>query len=312
MFVTTYLYSRQHPDAHWLWTAALPAFLLETLFYLASVFENTRVWFASAVPAFRARAGLLWISALLPYLIWALGTRTFLPNAFYLLALLSGVFVFWHVFLPRRIVYDAGFLIVAAVPLITRFFPRIYRSPDIHLLHADILGHLMWIRLGLIAILLLREWDPGPVGLWPRPREWRIGLLWFGAGIVPIVGASLAVHDVVFAPRPGSWWQIGIFGLGTFLAFLWVGTLGEDLFFMGVVERGLSRGWKSNAPAVLTSSLLFGTAHLWFRDFPDWRRALVVVLLGLFCNAAYVQSGSIRASMVTHACTVATWRMFFR
>ena len=314
MLIAAFYYSNGHSPSTWIWAAALPAFLCETLFYLGSAFENTRNRFANlfaGLRAARAKAGLLWLSALIPYLIFSLSAGTFQRNAFYLLALLTAVFCFWHAILPRRLAFDIGFLVIAAAPFITRVFARIYRSPDPHL-RVDILGHLMWIRLGLVAILVLREWNPGPVGLWPNRREWRTGFLWFALGIAPIAIASVAIHDTHFQPLAGPWWQILAIAIGTFLGFLWVVALGEELFFRGVIERGLLNSWRSPVAAVFVSSLFFGSAHLWFRPFPDWRRATVALLLGLFCGTAYIQSGSVRASIVTHSLVVVTWRLFFK
>lgn len=310
LFVVALYLSKQHPQSHWVLTAALPAFLLEAVFYLASMFEQTRIWF-SRIDSKRSQAAMLWISAVLPYIVFSFASGTFERNAFYLLALLCGVLSFWYAQAPRRIAYDIGFLVIAAAPVIERVFGRIYQSPD-GLLRIDILGHLMWIRLGVMALLVLREWDPGPFSFWPRSSEWRIGLLWYAAVLVPIVLVALAVHDVRFAPLHDSWWRVALIAAGTFFGILWVVALAEELFFRGVIERALYDTWQSPVLAVLISALVFGLAHLSFHQFPDWRRALVATVLGLACGIAYLQTGSVRAPMVTHAFVVATWRVFFK
>jgi membrane protease YdiL (CAAX protease family) len=303
-------YTREYPSLHWILTAALPAFMVETLFYLGSLFENSRRWFASLGGA-RRQAALLWLSALLPYLIFSIGAGVVTRNGFYLLALLSGILAFWHAVLPRRLAYDAGFLIVAAAPFITKVFSRIYVSPDQHL-KVDILGHLMWIRLGLISLLVFREWDPGPIGLWPKKREWLIGTLWFVLMILPISFTALELHDVRFSPLPYPWWKIAGIAVGTFFGFLWVVSLAEELFFRGFIQRALLDSAKSPVLAILVTAVLFGSVHLWFHQFPNWQRSAVVVILGIGCGLAYLQTGSIRASMVTHALTIVCWRILFK
>jgi membrane protease YdiL (CAAX protease family) len=309
---TAFFYSQQHPDFHWIWTAALPAFLLETLFYLGSVFENTRAAFNAAFPDSRTKSIVLWFSALLPYLIFALSARTFLPNAFYLLAGLTAVLAFWHTVFPRRLAYDIGFLVIAAIPFITRIFGRLYRSPDNHI-RVDVLGHLMWIRLGILALLLLREWDAGPVSLWPTRREWKAGAIWFVAGILPVSVVALALHSVHFVPvaslTAASWWRSVGIAIGTFVGAFSVLTLGEELLFRGVIERAVLDYSGSTMAAVAISSLLFGGSHLWFNHFPNWPWVVVTTVLGIFCGLAYVQTGSIRASMVTHSLTIVVWRV---
>lgn len=303
-------FSRQYPQASWILSAALPAFLLEIAFYLAAMFESTRILF-SRLDSRRAQSSLLWLTAILPYIVFSFASATFERNAFYLLALLTGVLAFWYAQAPRRIAWDIGFLVIAAAPIILRVFTRIYQPPS-GPLRLDILGHLMWIRLGALALLVVREWDPGPLSLWPQAREWRIGLLWYAAVLVPLIAVALALHDVRFAAWHGSWWRVAVVAAGTFFAVLWVVALGEELFFRGVVERALLQTGSSPVAAIVLSALLFGAAHLWFHQFPDWRRAIVAAVLGLACGVAYWQAGSIRAPMVTHAFVVVTWRVFFK
>jgi hypothetical protein len=310
LLIAAVFYSKQHPHSHWIMTAALPAFLLEALFYLASVFEETRLWFATFRPK-RLQAAVLWLSAILPYLILSLGAGTFQRNAFYVLLMLTGVLAFWHAVLPRRVAYDIGFFLVAAAPLITHVFTRIYVAPEARP-QVDVLGHLMWLRLGILALLVLREWDPGAFGLWPTGREWRLGFLYFLISILPIAGLSLALHDTHFGLTAGPWWQIAGNGIVTFFGIFWVVALGEDLLFQGVIAQAIRKAWNSQWMAVLISAALFGSAHLWFHQFPNWRRALVVMVLGITCSLLYFRSGSVRAPMVTHALVVVTWRLLFR
>jgi membrane protease YdiL (CAAX protease family) len=291
-------------------SAALPAFLLEISFYLATMFESTREAFAR-ISSRRSQAALLWISALVPYLVFSFAAGTFTRNAFYLLAALTAVFSFWYAVLPKRFAYDAGFIVIAAAPILLRVFPRIYFAPDSHV-RVDILGHLMWIRIGVLALLVLRGWNPGPFSLWPRASEWRSGLLWFVVFILPIVALALSLHDVRFEPLHGEWWQIAGIAVGTFLGILWVVALGEELFFRGVIERAFLNTWASPVLAILLSAVLFGAAHLWFHEYPNWRRACVTGLLGIACGISYWRSGSVRAPMVTHAMVVTTWRLFFK
>lgn len=310
MFAAALFYSRLHSPSHWIMSAALPAFLVEAVFYLGSGFEATRAWF-SRIDSPRAQAGILWISALLPYLVFSFAAGTFQRNAFYLLAALCAVLSFWYVVLPRRFAYDAGFLVLAAAPVILRVFQRIYRSPDNHVA-IQILGHLMWIRLGIAALLILRQWDPGAFSFWPKREEWKTGALYYLLVLVPIAALAMGLHDVRFAPLQGAWWRIAGIAIGTFFGILWVVALGEELFFRGVIERALLNSRAPPIVAVLVSALVFGSAHLWFHRFPDWRRALVAGVLGVACGLAYLRTGSVRAPMVTHAFVVATWRVFFR
>ncbi len=286
-------------------TAALPAFCIEAIFYLAAGFRETRNWFAR-IPSLHAQAGLLWLSAPLPFLVFSLAAGTFDRHAFYLLAGLTAVFAFWYAVSPQRFAYDFGFLVIAAAPVLLHVFPRIYRSPDEHL-HIDILGHLMWIRLGIMALLVLRGWNPGPFTFWPRAREWKSGAVYYALAVVPLVCFSLMLHDARFEPLHGAWWQIAGAGVGTFFGILWVVALSEELFFRGFLERALLDSWRSPALPIALSAILYGCAHL-----PNWRHALVVMLLGVALGTVYWRTGSVRSPMVTHALVVTTWRVLFK
>ncbi len=313
LFVIAAVYSNQRPQSHWIMTVALPTFLIEAIFYLGSVFDETRAWFSRGFGRVRSpqlQAAVLWLSALLPYLVFSLGAGTFQRNAFYLLAALCAIVAFWYAILPRRITYDIGFLIVAAAPVILRVFPRIYRAPDERI--AELLGHLMWIRLGIAALLVLREWNPGPFSFWPRAREWKIGVIYYLLVLIPVALLGIGIQDVQYAPLHSAWWRVAGIAIGAFFGILWVTALSEELFFRGFLERALLNSWGSPVLAVFISALLYGSSHLWAHRFPDWRAASVAALLGIACGMAYIQTGSVRAPMVTHALVVATSRVFFK
>lgn len=272
--------------------------------------ESTRAVFAR-VRSMRTQALLLFVSALLPYLIFSIGAGTFQRHAFFLLAGLVAVLTFWYLVLPHRWAYDFGFLVVAAAPVILKVFKVIYVSPLPHL-QLDFLGHLMWIRVGLIALVCFRKWDAGPIGLWPNWAEWRTGVFWFAVMVLPLIAVALGIHDLRWAPHAGSVWRVSGLVLATFFGVLWVVALSEELFFRGFVERALLDARAGPFWAIGISTLLYGCSHLWFSRFPDWRQSTVAGILGIGCGVAYWRTGSIRASMVTHALAVTTWRALFR
>ena len=290
--------------------AALPAFCAEAIFYIAVGFPEARGWFAR-MPSRRTQAAGLWASALAPYLLFSLGSGTFERHAFTLLIGLTGVLSFWYAILPRRWAYDVGFLVIAGAPVLLRVFQRIYLTPDGHL-GIEILGHLMWIRVALSALLILRQWDPGPFGFWPQVREWKAGLLYYGLIVIPVVALGLALHVVRWEPLHGEWWQVLGIAVGTFWGMLWVVAFSEELFFRGLVERAILNRRRSPGLAIGASAVLYGSVHLWYRTFPNWRYAVVVTLLGIALGTAYWRSGSVRGPMVTHALMVTTWRVLFR
>ena len=140
-----------------------------------------------------------------------------------------------------------------------------------------------------------------------RVADWYDPILTFAYCAV-IAGL---VHLVSFAPRQGDAWKVAGIAIGTFFGILWVVAFSEELFFRGVIAKAVLR-WKSSIfLAILVSSLLFGSVHLWYHDFPNWKMAVIAAIAGCFFARAYFGSGSVRAAMVTHALTVVTWRMLF-
>ena len=62
--------------------------------------------------------------------------------------------------------------------------------------------------------------------------------------------------------------------------------------------------------ALAISRVAFGITHLWFSPFPNWKFAILASVCGVFYGSAYLKARAVRASMVTHAPTVAAWRTF--
>lgn len=202
----------------------------------------------------------------------------------------------------RRFRYGWAVLVaLAAAPVLLKAFRPLY--PPAGELRMEFLGQLMWIRTTLATIL--RDWQPEGVGFgfWPEPREWKTGLRYFLL-LAPVVLALALATGFASPQRPeGPWAMTLAKAAGTFFGILWVVALSEEFFFRGLLQPRIGL-WAASA--------LFGLAHLGFREFPNWRFALVAAVAGVFYGLAYRAGGGIRAAMVTHACTVALWRTFFR
>ena len=279
------------------------ALLLELSLYAALAFQETRDriarlgrWLPSALIA----------SAAVPYLVYAWPTGMFDVRALGELLALAGAASAWYYVLPHRRIADAAFLVFMAAVVLARLFDRIYASP-VDGLDVQILGHLLWIRLGITALLLVRRLDGIGFGFWPSRREWLIGLRQF-AILLPLAAALLYGLDFARLNLDAAPWGMAPF---TFFGILWVVALSEEFFFRGLLLRWLA-DWLGTVPGLVIASLAFGAVHLSFREFPNWRFAALAALAGLFYGRAYLQGNGIRAAMVTHALMVTTWRTLFR
>jgi membrane protease YdiL (CAAX protease family) len=246
----------------------------------------------------------------IPYLIEAMRTRTFHLISFVELLALILVAAFWYVWIRRNMLVDFLFLCFMAAVYLSRPFDHIYGQPAPHVA-LGILGQLMWIRLGLMAVLSLRSLDDARFGFVPTPEEWRIGAQHF-LFFLPIGGAlAYLVRLGRFHLQPLPWWKFGLFLVLMFWGILWVVSLAEEFFFRAFLQRVIARGTHSETVGLLSAAVLFGLAHLPFRKFPNWRLAIVAGALGIFCGLSLLRARSVRASMVTHALVATTWRMFF-
>lgn len=256
------------------------------------------------------RAFLLTASAVLPYLIESLRLGTFRFTSFLLLLALTGIAAFWYALMRPSPAADLLFLILMGGVYLSKALPEIYVRPQAHL-QLEILGKLMWIRLGVMAVLSLRRIDNVRFGFLPSSSEWRIGIEQF-LYFLPVGG--LAIYFLRFAhfrPVPMVWWKFALFVPATFVGILWVVALAEEFFFRGFLQQVVSRGLHSEGAGLVITAALFGTVHLPFRFFPNWRFAVLAAIAGLFYGISFLRSRSIRASMVTHALVVTTWRSLF-
>lgn len=218
-----------------------------------------------------------------------------------LLGAMAAAFVLLSPALRRTRHGWAALVALAAAPVLFKAFHPLY--PPAGELRMEFLGQLMWIRTTLLTIL--RDWDPpgAGFGFWPEPREWRIGLRYF----LLLAPAALAMSLATGFARPawpeGPWPVEALRVAATFFGILWVVALSEEFFFRALLQPRIGL-WAASA--------LFGLVHLGFREFPNWRFAAVAAVAGVFYGLAYRTGGGIRASMVTHACTVVFWRTFFR
>jgi membrane protease YdiL (CAAX protease family) len=292
------------PEVAW---AVLPAFLLEVVLYVLS-----------GVPAVRERLTemadsriALLLTALAPasYALLSLPLGVFDPLHLGAVTLMGAMASFWYVTLPRSLGADLGYLALIAAPILFKTFDQFYPDPTPRV-PGQIVGALMWYRTMLVSVLCIRRMDGIGFGFLPERKDWLIGVrnfLWF---LVPGVALALAIE---FTKVKDVRWdgRLLLLTLLTFAGGLWVLAVAEEFIFRGLLQQHLARLFRSNTAGLVVASLIFGSGHLAYRQFPNWKFALLATLAGMFYGRAFLQAGSIRAAMVTHALVFTTWKMFF-
>jgi membrane protease YdiL (CAAX protease family) len=200
---------------------------------------------------------------------------------------------------------DLAFLAIIPALILGGYFDSIY--PPYLGQKLNVLGHVTFLPVVILVLMLERRVRETGYGFAPNRREWRIGALHY-LYFLPIGGSLAFLLHAVKPHEPAALWKVA----ATFLAFLWVVGLSEEFFFRGVLQPWIEDLTRNRAAALAIASIVFGLVHLGFRGFPfpNWRWALLAGTMGWFCGHARNQAGSIRASAVTHALVVATWRAF--
>ena len=282
------------------------AFLAEYPFYLLPGFPAAR----ERLMAFGRpqAAGILAASAILPWLIYAIGTGHFNLPALVLMTCIAALTCFWYIVFPPNPAIDLLYLCLFAAIILLKVFARIY-PPQMPKLDVSILGHLMLIRVMAFSFVAIRGNAGADYRFIPTPREFLAGLRWF-ALLLPVVAAAYwALGLVKLRDHPLNILLV----VGTFLGILWVTAISEEFIFRGLLQPWLERWTSSPMVALIVTSLLFGSVHLGFHGaFPNWRFSICAAILGLFCGLARRQTGGIQAGMVAHALTVAVWKMFLQ
>jgi len=303
-----YVYALQRGIPSSVVLAALPAFLLEATLFLTLGVESWRKRLEKLRPA--GVAASLVVAAVAPYCAASLAFGSFHWQSLAGIALLAGLVSFWYIVLPQKPAADLLLLALMAAVVLAKVFPSLYVRPDPRL-PLEALGQAMWIRTGAFALLSVRRVQGVGFGFWPSPREWKIGALFFLVMLPVVAALAWWIGFGKFHPPEASWIRTPVIVVLNFFGALWVVSLGEEFFFRGLLQQWLTGWLRSEWVGLIATAILFGAVHLPRGSFPNWRFALLAAVAGIFYGLAFRQASSIRASMVTHALTVTTMKVFF-
>lgn len=294
-----YVHQQNIPSA--IGNALVAAAVLEATFFLATGFPpmvNRLRKLSRPTAAF-----LLVVTAVVPYLVFSIGAHLYQTASLLVLIALAGAVSYWWLVFPRNAIADLLFLAWIAAGVLAKPFPLIYG----HRLAADSLGQMMWLHTSIFAALLVGRVEDPRLGFWPTAREWRIGVETFAAFLPVAFLLGITLKFARFHPAPGWAWK----AVPLFLGMFWVVAYREEFFFRGLLQRWFSGWLRSAAAGLVVASILFGSVHLFFRQFPNWRFAAIAAVAGLFYGWAFQRSGGVRAPMVAHALVNVVWRLLF-
>ncbi len=121
------------------------------------------------------------------------------------------------------------------------------------------------------------------------------------------IPAGLALKFIEWHPLHRGYVDFGV----TFLEiFLFIALL-EELFFRGFLQSLISDNLRSPRLAQVLISCLFGLFHILHAPFPNWRYVLLATVAGWFYGSAFMKTGTLTTSALTHALVDTAWRTFF-
>ena len=277
----------------------LSAFLIEAALFFATGSELVRDRLSTWRPWHLALT-----LTLLTTLTWILagGRELYFMAA---VTAIAGLIAFWYVEFPRL---DIPLLIIYGVLSLGKFSTILYPIPWDQA-PTSYVGELAWLRTFLFAVLIFRQPSTIRYGFLPTRQECMEGLKWFALLIPAVLAVGIPIGFAKLRALPADPGKLALTVAGTFLGHYLFVALREEFLFRGMILPKLQR--ELGRPiGLIVSALIFGAVHLLFGQFPNWRFALVAAVAGWFYGKAYNESGSIQASMLTHALTNVVARVF--
>lgn len=218
---------------------------------------------------------------------------------------------FWPVVLPKTGAADVALLAIFGAVVMTKasghFYPELWeKSP------AAIVGELAWARTLIFTFLAIRKLPGLGYGFLPRKEDWREGIKYFLCFIPLGLLLGFATGFAELRELPSNPGRLALAVVGTFAGHYLFVALREEFVFRGVLQQQLTRWMGSETYGLALASIIFGLAHLPFREFPNWRFALLASVAGWMYGRAYLATGSVRSAMVTHALVNVVARVFLR
>jgi membrane protease YdiL (CAAX protease family) len=267
------------------------------------------VWMALGTPAL----------LLLPYLVFALGTRTLSLLA--LAKLAAYIVVPTLLLLPDRMHRaervgwrDFVAMLALALPLSADWLSGIWVWPSDAIFTEPqeiyLFVPLFCVCVGAYAFLVIRNLEGVGFRLGFRKGDLIDGLANFAGFALLGIPLGYALHFIHFRPHSVSAVDIAFQFLGIYLTI----AIPEEFLFRGVLQNFLSRsltGPRHAVYALLIASVIFGASHLHHAPVPNWRYAILAALAGVFYGNAYRTRQRLSSPALTHALVDTIWHFWF-
>ena len=251
------------------------------------------------------------LALLVPYMIFALGTRTFSLNAFGRLA--AYLLVPVALLLPDRMRRagqvdgrDFAAMLALGFPIGAHWLAGIWTWP----FELYFFQPLAAVCVGSYCFMVVRNLDDVGYKLTLRKDDWIDGLANFAAFSLLAIPLGYALRFIHFRPTSVSFAGFA----GQFLGIYLTIAIPEELLFRGILQNSLVRAIQRGPKGiygVLIASLIFGASHLHHPPVPNWRYGIMASLAGIFYGNAYRTRRRLSAPALTHALVDTAWHFWF-
>lgn len=291
----------------------MAAFLLQISFYLVPGFPEVRRRLEERFSPARLAAITL-AASVAPYVVYSVPTGVFRISGLLQLAAVCAAPLLVFVARPTRSArltwQDLVACAAIAGAMLSRLFRQIYLSP-VEGLRVYAMGRLMIVAVGATAFLSLRRLEGSGFQLRPSGADCKEGIrqfLWFlPIGVAVAWGTGFGRFRLLEIDP----WIYPALAAGTFLGMYAVVALSEELFFRGILQNLGAASLGNPLAAQALAAVLYGLSHLPFRQFPNWRFALVSAVAGWFFGQAYRRRSNVVAAAMAHALVATVWQLFF-
>ncbi|MEJ2010275.1 MAG: CPBP family intramembrane metalloprotease [Acidobacteriota bacterium] len=259
----------------------------------------------------RRMAILMPFVLVVPYLILALSTDTFLFRA--LAKLAAYIAVPTLLLLPDRIHSaeraswrDFAAMLSLGLPVGAGWLSGIWIWPeDIYIFRP-----IFCVCVGAYAFLVIRNLKDAGYKLIFKKDDLKEGSANFIVFFILAIPLGLALHFIHphthHVSVPGFIAEL----LGTYLTV----AIPEEFLFRGILQNLLAKtfqGHRRRQKGLLLASVIFGLSHLHHAPVPNWRYAILATLAGLFYGNAWQSRKRTSASGFTHAMVDTVWHFWF-
>jgi uncharacterized protein len=268
-------------------------------------------WLRRGAAHSAASAIALPLLLLVPYLIYAFGTRTFSWTG--LAELIIYILLPTILLLPDRLRSagsigwrDGVAMAALAVPVSAGWMGGIWRFP----IGLPVFRPLFSVCAGGYAFLAVRKLEDVGYRLLLRKQDFTYGLANFAGFVIVGIPAGYALRFIRFHPHTVSPAVFIVQLVGIYIMI----AIPEEFLFRGIlqnfVEKSIRRKHKRDY-ALILASVIFGLSHLHHPPVPNWRYGIMATLAGLFYGNAYRERRRLSACAFTHALVDATWHFWF-